>query len=85
MADLLQLRDALALLGRADARQLSAQLNLSAAMAQAMLERLVMMGKAERLAGADVPAGCRHCPQGDGCQTPYYRLTPARGVPATFL
>ncbi|WP_410013222.1 FeoC-like transcriptional regulator [Sodalis sp. C49] len=81
MADLLRLRDALALRGQADARQLSAQLNLSAAMTQAMLEQLVMMGKAERLrvaAGADLPAGCRHCPQGGGCRTPVYRLTPRR-------
>lgn len=77
MADLLQLRDALALKGRADARQLSAELNLSAAMTQAMLDRLVLMGKVERLdeAPAAPPAGCRHCPQSGACRPPSYRLT----------
>ncbi len=79
MADLLQLHDALALSGQASARQLSSRLHLSAAMAEAMLERLVIMGKAERV-GQEPPAqpqgSCRHCPQGSACHGPYYRLRP---------
>jgi len=78
MADLLQLRDALALSGQANARQLSARLNQSDAMTEAMLERLVMMGKAERVKGhnaGEVTGYCRHCPEGANCDKPYYRLS----------
>jgi len=77
MADLLQLRDALALSGQANVRQLSARLNQSTAMTEAMLERLVLMGKAERVKehnASDVPGRCRHCPEGANCAIPYYRL-----------
>ncbi len=78
MADLLQLRDALALSGQASARQLSARLNQSTAMTEAMLERLVLMGKAERVKGlnvGEISGHCRHCPDGAGCDIPYYRLS----------
>ncbi len=79
MATLLQLRDALALRGQADATQLSAQLSLSSAMTQAMLERLIIMGQVERI---DIPpidkntinGGCKHCPQNRQCRLATYRL-----------
>lgn len=77
MADLLQLRDALALSGQASASQLSARLNLSAAITEAMLERLVLLGKAERVKDhrSGSPNGaCRRCVQSTACATPYYRL-----------
>ncbi|WP_213993279.1 FeoC-like transcriptional regulator [Sodalis sp. dw_96] len=78
MGSLLQLRDALALRGQADTAQLSAQLNLSVALTQAMLERLVSMGQAERIAAAG-GTGCKHCPQSRKCRTETYRLlTPER-------
>ncbi len=73
MGKLLQLRDALALLGQADTPRLSAQLNLSAAMTEAMLERLVSMGQVERIAAVDT-GGCKHCPQKRQCRAPAYRL-----------
>ncbi|XBS69512.1 FeoC-like transcriptional regulator [Acerihabitans sp. KWT182] len=75
MGKLLQLRNALALHGQADITQLSAQLNLSAALTEAMLERLVTMGRAERIA-ADTGGGkgCRHCPRSRGCRAASYRL-----------
>ncbi len=75
---LLQLRDALALRGQADTAQLSAQLNLSVAMTQAMLERLVNMGQAERIATADTGSGCKHCPQSGQCRAAAYRLVTSR-------
>jgi len=81
MGNLLQLRDALGLLGQADTAQLSAQLNISAAMTQAMLERLVSMGQVERIAAAVAGrgTGCKHCPQSRQCHGASYRLvTPRR-------
>ncbi|MEA9390911.1 FeoC-like transcriptional regulator [Acerihabitans sp. TG2] len=77
MADLLQLRDALALNGQANVRQLSASLNQPTAMTEAMLEQLVLMGKAERVEEpntVDLTGHCRHCPEGANCAIPYYRL-----------
>ena len=49
MATLIEVRDSLALAGRADARQLSLQLNTPQPLVQAMLERLVAMRKAEAI------------------------------------
>lgn len=79
MATLLQLRDALALRGQADATQLSAQLSLSSAMTQAMLDRLIIMGQVERVDTAPidknaVSGGCKHCPQNRRCRLVTYRL-----------
>ncbi|TCL04989.1 FeoC-like transcriptional regulator [Sodalis ligni] len=76
MGKLLQLRDALALLGQADTPRLSAQLNLSVAMTEAMLEQLVSMGQVERIADAPT-GGCKHCPQKRQCRAPAYRLVTA--------
>lgn len=69
MSGLMQLRDALELMGQADARALS--LRLPQAMAAAMLERLEMMGQAERVTGDDTAAGaCRACSRSARCRLP---------------
>lgn len=65
MSGLMQLRDALELMGQADARALSLRLP------QAMLERLEMMGQAERVTGDDTAAGaCRACSRSARCRLP---------------
>ncbi|MBT9431761.1 ferrous iron transporter C [Candidatus Sodalis endolongispinus] len=67
MSGLMQLRDALELMGQADARALGLRLQLPQAMAAEMLERLEMMGQVERVAGDDTAAGaCRTCDRSDG-------------------
>ncbi|TKI05024.1 FeoC-like transcriptional regulator [Martelella alba] len=79
---LLQLRDALALCGRANAAGLSARLNMSVAMAGAMLEQLVAMGHAERVeptprSTAKTCAGCRQCPSSTRIYPPVYQWRPS--------
>lgn len=77
MTPLLQIRDALTLLGTADAHQLSQRLNLSLPLVQAMLEQLVIMHKAEKLPAQEpaLTGGCQHCPEGKKCRRqPHYRL-----------
>ncbi|MEL5571773.1 FeoC-like transcriptional regulator [Serratia bockelmannii] len=75
MARLLQVRDALALRGSAQAQQLSQ--SLATPLPQAMLDRLTAMGKVERIeqdGGACLSGSCKSCPQGQGCSTVFYRL-----------
>ncbi|OKB66400.1 ferrous iron transporter C [Serratia marcescens] len=77
MAGLLQVRDALALLGSAQAQQLSQSLATPLPLVQAMLERLMAMGKVERIEQDDsacLSGSCKSCPQGQGCSTVTYRL-----------
>ncbi len=77
MAGLLQVRDALALLGSAQAQQLSQSLATPLPLVQAMLDRLAAMGKVERIEqddGACLSGSCKGCPQGQGCSTVFYRL-----------
>ena len=67
MAGLLQVRDALALLGSAQAQQLSQSLATPLPLVQAMLDRLAAMGKVERIEqddGACLSGSCKGCPQG---------------------
>jgi len=78
MNPLLHIRDALALLGTADARDLSQRLNLPVPLVQAMLERLIIMHKAEKLPDKEpiLAGSCQHCPEGKKCLgQPRYRLT----------
>ncbi|CAI0983709.1 Ferrous iron transport protein C [Serratia entomophila] len=78
MAGLLQVRDALALHGSAQAQQLSRLLATPLPLVQAMLERLTAMGKVVRIEqdnGACLSGSCKSCPQGQGCSTVVYRLT----------
>lgn len=75
MASLLQLRDALALRGSAQAQQLSYQLATPLPLVEAMLERLTAMGKAERIeqdSSECLSGSCKNCPE--RCSTVVYRL-----------
>ncbi|GAB2925298.1 FeoC-like transcriptional regulator [Hafnia psychrotolerans] len=76
MTSLIQVRDSLALAGRADARQLSLQLNTPQPLVQAMLERLVAMRKAEPVEADDInlSGSCKNCAEGKKCLTVSYRL-----------
>lgn len=78
MTSLIQVRDTLALAGRADARQLSLQLNAPQPLVQAMLERLVIMRKAQPVEADDscLSGGCKSCPEGKKCLTVSYQLIP---------
>ncbi|WP_447867416.1 FeoC-like transcriptional regulator [Rahnella bonaserana] len=78
MTTLIQVRDSLALAGRADARQLSQQLNAPQPLVQAMLERLVAMRKAETVEVDDscLSGGCKSCADGKKCLTVSYTLIP---------
>ncbi|MBU9845000.1 FeoC-like transcriptional regulator [Rahnella ecdela] len=76
MTTLIQVRDSLALAGRADARQLSLQLNAPQPLVQAMLERLVAMHKAETIEADDscLSGSCKSCAEGKKCLTVSYSL-----------
>ncbi|OWO79532.1 ferrous iron transporter C [Photorhabdus luminescens] len=75
MISLLQVRDAVALNGRADAKLLSHQLSASLSMVEAMLEQLTVMGKLEKInATACLSGGCKQCPEAQKCDTTVYRI-----------
>ncbi|MDN0123684.1 FeoC-like transcriptional regulator [Yersinia aleksiciae] len=78
MASLLQLRDAIALSGSADAHQLSQQLAAPLPLVEAMLERLAAMGKIERIEQDNsgcLTSSCKSCPEGKNqCHTVIYQL-----------
>ncbi|NHB59941.1 FeoC-like transcriptional regulator [Photorhabdus sp. RW14-46] len=75
MISLLQVRDAVALNGRADAKLLSHQLSASLSMVEAMLEQLTVMGKLEKLnATACLSGSCKQCPEVQQCDTVVYRI-----------
>ncbi|TQI77730.1 ferrous iron transport protein C [Serratia fonticola] len=77
MASLLQIRDALALQGSAQAQQLSRQLATPLPLVEAMLERLTAMGKVERVEQDNnecLSGSCKRCPESQGCSTVIYRL-----------
>lgn len=78
MTTLIQVRDSLALAGRADARQLSQQLKAPQPLVQAMLERLVAMRKAETVEEDDscLSGSCKSCADGKKCLTVSYTLIP---------
>ncbi|HGM5492004.1 TPA: FeoC-like transcriptional regulator [Serratia fonticola] len=77
MASLLQLRDALALQGDAQAQQLSHQLATPLPLVEAMLQRLIELGKVERIeldSSECLSGSCKSCPEGLACKTVIYRL-----------
>lgn len=75
MASLIEVRDCIALNGRADARLISHQLNMPEPLVQAMLERLTLMGKLEEIDVEDCLTGsCKSCPEATACQTKLYQL-----------
>ncbi|WP_333498190.1 [Fe-S]-dependent transcriptional repressor FeoC [Kluyvera sp. CHPC 1.2972] len=77
MASLIEVRDMLALQGRMEASQLSAQLHTSQAMIDAMLSRLEAMGKVMKI--DEEPDGCltgscKSCPEGKACLRQWWAL-----------
>ncbi|NBM10874.1 MULTISPECIES: FeoC-like transcriptional regulator [Proteus] len=75
MASLIEVRDCIALNGRADARLISHQLNMPKPLVQAMLERLTLMGKLQEVDVEDCLTGsCKSCPEATACQTKLYQL-----------
>lgn len=61
MISLLQLRDAVALAGVVELQALSRQLNISANLLTALLERLIALGKVEKVPETAVKRGCFGC------------------------
>lgn len=75
MASLIEVRDCIALNGRADARLISHQLKMPEPLVQAMLERLTLMGKLQEVDVEDCLTGsCKSCPEATACQTKLYQL-----------
>ncbi|MCY1275120.1 Ferrous iron transport protein C [compost metagenome] len=78
MIGVMEVRDALRE-GPRDVDQLSRLLGAPKALLEAMLERLVALGKVER---AEPPAAacgsCRGCVEARGCAAPMYRLSAQR-------
>ncbi|MFP5594558.1 [Fe-S]-dependent transcriptional repressor FeoC [Kluyvera sp. 142486] len=77
MASLIEVRDMLALQGRMEASQLSAQLQTPQAMIDAMLSRLEAMGKVMKI--DEEPDGCltgscKSCPEGKACLRQWWAL-----------
>ncbi len=76
MVSVLQVRDLIALYGQADIALLSSQLNAHAALVNAMAEKLVSMGKIEKV---DVSAcltgtSCKGCPESHDCSHFVYKI-----------
>ncbi len=76
MVSLLQVRDLIALYGQADISLLSSQLNAPTALVNAMAEKLVSMGKIEKV---DISAcltgtSCKGCPESNDCSHFVYKI-----------
>ncbi|ELX8380156.1 FeoC-like transcriptional regulator [Providencia vermicola] len=76
MVSLLQIRDLIALYGQADIDLLCKHSHAPQPMVQAMLEKLVAMGKLEKV---DVSAcltstSCKGCPESTACSHPIYKI-----------
>lgn len=75
MASLIEVRNCIALNGRADVRLISHQLNMPEPLVQAMLERLTLMGKLQEVDVEDCLTGsCKSCPEATACQTKLYQI-----------
>lgn len=77
MASLIEVRDMLALQGRMEASQLSAQLHTPQPLIDAMLSRLEAMGKVMKI--EEEPDGCltgscKSCPEGKACLRQWWAL-----------
>ena len=77
MASLSEVRDMLALQGRMEASQLSAQLHTPQPLIDAMLSRLEAMGKVMKI--DEEPDGCltgscKSCPEGKACLRQWWAL-----------
>ncbi|MGL5951874.1 MAG: FeoC-like transcriptional regulator [Providencia rustigianii] len=76
MVSLLQVRDLIALYGQADITLLSTQLNAPAPLVNAMAEKLLSMGKVEKV---DISAcltgtSCKGCPEINDCSHFVYKI-----------
>lgn len=76
MVSLLQVRDLIALYGQVDIALLSSQLNAPTALVNAMAEKLVSMGKIEKV---DISAcltgtSCKGCPESNDCSHFVYKI-----------
>lgn len=72
MASLIDVRNLLALRGRMQAQQLSAELHIPDALLEAMLTRMEAMGKAVRIqeeATGCLTGSCKQCPEGKNACT----------------
>ena len=77
MASLIEIRDTLALQGRMEASQLSAQLQTPQALIDAMLSRLEAMGKVVKIqedAEGCLSGSCKSCPEGKACLREWWAL-----------
>ncbi|POP43241.1 ferrous iron transporter C [Superficieibacter electus] len=77
MASLIDVRNMLALQGRMEAGQLSAALNLSRPLLDAMLNRMEAMGKARRMqeeVDSCLTGSCKSCPEGKACVREWWTL-----------
>ncbi len=77
MASLIEIRDTLALQGRMQASQLSAQLHTPQALVDAMLSRLEAMGKVVKIqedAEGCLSGSCKSCPEGKACLREWWAL-----------
>ena len=77
MASLIEVRDMLALQGRMEASQLSAQLHTPQPLIDAMLSRLEAKGKVMKI--DEEPDGCltgscKSCPEGKACLRQWWAL-----------
>ncbi|NIF49705.1 [Fe-S]-dependent transcriptional repressor FeoC [Enterobacter sp. Ap-1006] len=77
MASLIDIRNALALQGRLEAKQISQQLVTPLPLVAAMLDRLEAMGKARRISedpGSCLTGSCKSCPEGKKCARELWAL-----------
>ena len=76
MVSLLQVRDLIALYGQADITLLSTQLNAPAPLVNAMAEKLVSMGKVEKvhISACLTGTSCKGCPEINDCSHFVYKI-----------
>lgn len=80
MVSLLQIRDLVALYGQADTDLLSEQLKAPKPLVQAMADKLVAMGKLEKvdLSACLTGTSCKGCPESNDCSHHVYTLNNSR-------
>lgn len=76
MLSLLQVRDLIALYGQADIALLSEQLKTSTPLVHAMAEKLVSLGKVEKvdISACLTGSSCKGCPESTDCAHFVYKI-----------
>ncbi|MGG4609628.1 FeoC-like transcriptional regulator [Providencia sp. Me31A] len=76
MVSLLQIRDLIALYGQADIAFLSEQLNAPTSLVEAMAEKLVSLGKIEKvdISACLTGSSCKGCPESTNCAHFVYKI-----------